>query len=102
MSKNQTPPTLTEVLNTLRPLKAYLHEQWGITKLGIFGSVARGEATPESDIDILYEYQQPLGFALVDFGDFLEERLGRPVDLLSKKAVRAHIWAWIAPDVRDV
>ena len=41
-----------------------------------------------SDIDILFDYDRPLGLELVSLGDFLEEKLQFKVDLLSKKAVR--------------
>ncbi len=56
-----------------------------MTELAVFGSVARGEAEIGSDVDI---FDRPMGLELVALADFLEEKLGCNVDLLSKKAIR--------------
>ena len=47
----------------------------------VFGSVARGEATPASDVDLLVELSRPLGFEFVTLADHIENILGRKVDL---------------------
>lgn len=52
-------------------------------ELAIFGSYARGEATPVSDVDILVALERPLGWEIVDLRDYLEALLGLPVDLLT-------------------
>ena len=57
-------------------------EKRKVIKLFLFGSMARGEATDESDVDLLMEHDESLGlFALVGVGLYLEEILGRRVDL---------------------
>ena len=53
-----------------------------IKRMGIFGSVARGEQTENSDIDICYEGEAPTLFTLVRIKYELEALLGRPVDLV--------------------
>ena len=95
-------PTLATITSVLQGLKPYLHERWGVTELAIFGSVARGEAEPGSDIDILFDYDRPLGLELVSLGDFLEEKLQFKVDLLSKKAVRPRVWDFIGDEMHYV
>jgi predicted nucleotidyltransferase len=100
-SHNQT-PRLEDVLETLRAAKPELLQRWGVRELAVFGSVARGEATPASDVDILFDYDRELGLEIVTLGDYLEERLGRKVDLLSKKAVRPKVWPYIKGDMRYV
>ena len=68
--------TITEYFKTQPVLKAWL-----------FGSYARGEATPESDVDILVEFDHssPIGlFAYARMWRELEERLGRQVDLVEE------------------
>ncbi|CAB4363162.1 unannotated protein [freshwater metagenome] len=62
---------------------------FGVIELSVFGSVARGEQRPESDIDLLFVLAPGvrLGFALFDFERELEAVLGRPVDLLSKDTI---------------
>jgi len=88
-------PVLEQIVPILQALKPYLYERWGITELAIFGSVARGESQAGSDIDILFDYDRPMGLEIVTFGDFLEERLQFKVDLLSKKAIRPQVWNFI-------
>ncbi len=95
IENTSTAPALDRVISILHTLKPYLHERWGVTELAVFGSVARGEAGIESDVDILFDYDRPLGLGLVALADFLEEKLGCDVDLLSKKAVRPRTWDFI-------
>ena len=95
-------PVLDQVVPILQALKPYLYERWGITKLAIFGSVARGESKSDSDIDILFDYDRPLGLELVTLGDFLEEKLQNKVDLLSKKAIRPRVWDFIGDEMHYV
>lgn len=63
--------------------------RFGVAELSVFGSVARGDAKPDSDIDLLLVLKPDarLGFALFDLEAELEEIFGRPVDLLSKDSV---------------
>ena len=61
----------------------------GVSSLALFGSVARGEAGPESDIDILVEFDRPVGlFEFVRLQMRLEALLGRRVDLVTRDALR--------------
>ncbi len=71
-----------EVLSRLRDVWTTLEEQYGVRSLTLFGSVARGEARPDSDVDLLVEFDRPTGyFGLVALQLFLQELLGREVDL---------------------
>jgi predicted nucleotidyltransferase len=80
-----------EVLRRLREHRAEV-ERFGVSRLGVFGSVARDEAREDSDIDVLVEFSQPVGlfeFLRLDF--YLEELLGRRVDLVTPDALRAKL-----------
>ena len=61
----------------------------GIARLDVFGSVARGEDGPGSDVDLLYELAQgrALGWEIEDLSQDLADLFGRPVDLVSRKAL---------------
>ena len=63
--------------------------RYGLAELAVFGSTARGEASPDSDVDLLYDLAPgaQLGFAINDLEDDLAQLFGRKVDLVSKKAV---------------
>jgi predicted nucleotidyltransferase len=65
-----------------------LGDQYGIRNIRIFGSFARGEARPDSDIDLLVEYVPGRnGFAFVEFCERVEELLGRSVDVVTEKSL---------------
>ena len=73
-----------EYLHRLREFKQQYSSEYGIERIGIFGSVARGEQTENSDIDIYYEGKS-LGLkSLVEFPMHLEKFLGMPVDVVRK------------------
>lgn len=72
----------TEILEILKTYKAQYAEKYGLKKIGIFGSVARGEQTEKSDVDICYEGEAPSLLTLDYMQIELEKLLGCPVDLI--------------------
>jgi predicted nucleotidyltransferase len=65
--------------------------RWKIRELALFGSVLRDDFRPDSDVDVLVEFEPDAGHSLFEFFDMqveLEEMIGRPVDLVEKGAVR--------------
>jgi predicted nucleotidyltransferase len=54
IESTSTAPALDRVISILHTLKPYLYERWGVTELAVFGSVARGEAGIESDVDTAF------------------------------------------------
>ena len=79
--------------------KEVLFHKYPIKELGIFGSVARKEENADSDIDILVEFSEPVGWEIIDLASELEELLGYKVDLVSKKAVRANLMPFVLKDI---
>jgi predicted nucleotidyltransferase len=76
--------TKNEYLHKLRQFKLLYSSEYGIERIGIFGSAARDELTENSDIDIYYEGKS-LGLkSLVEFPMQLEKFLGAPVDVIRK------------------
>lgn len=81
----RSPPPLDRVLASLRDARAEL-EASGVRSVGVFGSLARGEAGPGSDVDLLVDLDPaaPIGlFAFEGLRRRLEERLGHPIDLVT-------------------
>lgn len=88
--------TRDEVIGLLSSHRHELEERFGIKSLALFGSVARDEAGPESDIDILVEFHKTPGLTeYMHLKFWLEECLGRHVDLVMKGALKF----WAAPVV---
>jgi uncharacterized protein len=80
------------VLNILRQKNAELTKQYGVKSLLLFGSVARNEATSTSDVDLLVEFNRPVGyFGLFALQDYLEKLLGCPVDLGTPDSLKPYI-----------
>lgn len=67
-------------------------KRWQITELALFGSVLRDDFGPESDVDVLVEFEEGARHTLFDLDDMeleLEEIFGREVDLVSRRGVEA-------------
>ncbi len=80
------------VLQTLKQKNTELTKQFGVKSLLLFGSVARNEATPGSDVDLLVEFNRPVGyFGLFALQDYLEKLLGCPVDLGTPDSLKPYI-----------
>lgn len=83
-------------LNLLRTMKPALMQQFGVTQLALFGSIARDEATENSDIDILVTFDgvaTSTRYFGVQF--YLEDNLGCTVDLVTDKAMRPELRPYI-------
>lgn len=80
------------VLQTLKQKNAELITKFGVKSLLLFGSVARNEATSTSDVDLLVEFNRPVGyFGLFALQDYLEKLLGCPVDLGTPDSLKPYI-----------
>lgn len=80
------------VIQLLRQKNAELEKKFGVKSLLLFGSVARNEATTASDVDLLVEFNRPVGyFGLFALQDYLEKLLGCRVDLGTPDSLKAYI-----------
>ena len=81
-----------------------LCRRFGIARLDVFGSVARGEDGPGSDVDLLYELAQgrSLGWEIEDLSQDLADLFGRPVDLVSRKALHPLIRDQVLADAEPL
>lgn len=78
------PTNRDELLARLRELKPWLAEQ-GVVNLRLFGSFARDEAGPDSDVDLIVELSKPLGLEYLTVERLLGEQLRRPVEFCSEE-----------------
>jgi len=95
--------SLDEIKEIIKKHKDELKEKYSVKEIGIFGSFARGEAKEDSDIDILVEFEKPIGlFKFLELEEYLSNLIGREVDLVSKKALKPHIGKHILEEVVTV
>ena len=78
--------------------------RYGVARLMVFGSVARGTAKLSSDVDVLYELQpgRRLGWEIEDLTDELSELLGRRVDLLSRTSLHERLRATVLAEAQPL
>ena len=92
--------TRTEVLETLRSLKAELRERYHVESIALFGSYAREEQGEGSDIDVLVEFGSGADlFDFVGLSQYLEEKLGSGVDVVPEAALRPEIRRSVTRDL---
>jgi predicted nucleotidyltransferase len=79
-------------------VKPALSSKYHINTLGLFGSVVRNDFTAESDIDILVDFNQPIGVEFIDLANELETLLKRKVDLVSRDGIKPKYFREIQHD----
>ena len=91
-----------EVLEKLREAKPELVRKFGVQRLAIFGSYARGDQREDSDVDILVEIEPSIRLGFVDLALRIEEILGLPVQIVSRRAIKPRSWEVIEKELIDV
>lgn len=81
-------PTTQAIVGSLRALLPGLRREFPLHGMALFGSTARGDAGPESDIDILVDVDGSIGLEFVTLAERLETALGRRVDLVSRRGLK--------------
>ena len=79
----------------------YLASNYGVKRIGLFGSYAKGTPNETSDIDIVVEFEQPIGFRFIEFTESLESLLGKRVDVLTRAGIQGIRIARIAKDIEE-
>ena len=89
-----------KIIERLRTLKPELAVRYKVKEIGLFGSFVRGEQSATSDIDLLVEFEAPIGlFKFLELEEYLAAQLGRKVDLVSRKALKPRIGRYILKEV---
>lgn len=86
---------LGEVVARIRAHALELHERFGVTRIDVFGSFARGEQTPDSDVDLIVEVQQPTFETVFGSEERLTEILGRKADAGSFETLRPRVRPYV-------
>jgi len=89
-----------DVVAILKKESPFLAEEYGVKRIGLFGSFAREEQSKKSDVDIVVEFGRPIGLKFVELADYLEELLGRRVDLLTPDGIKGIRVKSVANEIR--
>ncbi len=90
---------ISEIKLLLQSNKQDLIRKYNLKSVALFGSFVRDEATEKSDIDILVEFDKPIGLDFVLLADELEEILGVKVDLVTPNAIKPKMFEYIKRDL---
>jgi predicted nucleotidyltransferase len=92
-----------QVLSTLQAQRAALNERFGVARLTLFGSVARDEAIEGSDVDLLVEFDRPVGlFLFLELQNHLETLIGCAVDLGTPESLKPRLRARVMAEAVHV
>ena len=91
--------TAEEIKKILAEYEEELRSKFHVKKLGIFGSYARNEQRENSDVDIMVDFEGPIGLEFVDLADYLETILEVTVDLVPRDAIKPNRWKYVAQDL---
>ncbi len=94
------PINIKRIKNEIDKNKDFLRKEYNVKNLGVFGSVARGDNTMASDIDLLVEFVRPIGlFKFIELEQFLSKSLGGKVEIVTKNALKPQIKEEILQEV---
>jgi len=92
--------TLPEIERILRDQKPILQKKFKVREIGIFGSVVRGEQKETSDLDLLVEFEEPIGLIkYVNLQNYLSDKVGSQVDLVMKSGLKPRISRHVLKEV---
>jgi len=80
--------TKERIFAMLREQNPHLAREFGVRRIGLFGSFAKGQANEASDIDLIVEFERPIGLRFVELVEHLETVFGRKVDLLTPAGIQ--------------
>ena len=93
--------TKEQIVKLLREKYPYLASEYGVKRVGIFGSYAKGLPDEASDVDIIVEFEHPIGFKFIELVEYLEHLLGTKVDVLTPAGFQGIRVPRIAQDISE-
>ncbi len=90
---------LKDIKKILEQLKPELTQKFHVQTIGLFGSVVREDFSEISDIDIIVDFDRPIGVEFIDLANFIEDKLSKKVDLVSKNGIKEKYFKAIEPEI---
>jgi predicted nucleotidyltransferase len=76
-----------EIIRLIRKNYDILTKEYGVSRIGIFGSAAKGTMLEDSDLDLVVEFKKPIGLKFICFVEYLENLFGKKVDVITKAGI---------------
>ena len=92
----------SEVINKLQEIKPHLQQKYAVKRVGLFGSFADGTYTDNSDVDIMVEFERPVGWQFFTLEKYLEKVFNRKIDLVTFNALKEQIKPFILNQVQYI
>lgn len=83
--------TKSSILSKLKELKPTLYKDYSVIEIGLFGSFLDDSYSEDSDIDILVEFERPIGWNFLSLEIYLEKIFRKKIDLVTKNALKEQI-----------
>ena len=91
---------LDSIIATIQQIKPELYDRYGVSSIGIFGSVVRNDfSNSKSDIDVIVDFSKPIGIEFIDLAEFLETKFNRKIDLVSKNGIKIKYFREIEKEI---
>lgn len=94
--------TKADIITKLRELKPFLHKEYAVKEIGLFGSYSDDTYSETSDIDLLVELERPIGWKFFSLEIYLEEIFGCKIDLVTKNALKEQLQEGILKQVNYI
>lgn len=94
--------TKLEIENKLKAIKPLLADKFHVSSIGYFGSYSTGQQNEKSDLDLLVEFSEPVGWEFFTLERFLEQNMGIPVDLVTRNSLKEQIKESILKQVQYI
>lgn len=88
--------SIADIKRTVTPIL----KEYGVTRAEVFGSAARGDMRPDSDVDLVVSLGEPMGLLkFIELRNRLEDALGRKVDIMTPSSINKHLAPHIIPNL---
>ena len=90
---------LNDIRISLSQIKSELAEKYHVSSIGLFGSIVSDDFSSQSDIDIIVDFSQPIGIEFIDLANYIEFKLKKQIDLVSKKGIKQSYMSQIENEI---
>lgn len=91
--------TKEKIFEILRRELPYLKSAFGVKRIGIFGSFAKGIQKEDSDVDVLIEFEKPIGLNFIELAEYIEKVLNKKVNIVTSGGLKSIRLKQIARDI---